>query len=133
MWQNDIMTFRLAGKNAYLIGFIDVYSRYITALLFFRSQTAENVIETYRRAVGEYGVPKEMLTDNRRATTLFMCGLSNDRVKHIRSRPHHTIIPWPSPPMQEDVTMAGSREVIYFSIPFGTFLQLRQHSLNNTC
>ncbi len=69
MWQSDILTFRLAGKNAYLIGYIDDYSRYITDLGFYRSQTAENVIETYRCAVGEYGVPKEMLTDNRRQYT----------------------------------------------------------------
>ena len=95
MWQSDIMTFRLAGKNAYLIGYIDDYSRYITGLGFYRSQTAENVIETYRRAVGEYGVPKEMLTDNGRqytnwrGTTRFEKELVKDRVKHIRSRPHH--------------------------------------------
>jgi transposase InsO family protein len=95
MWQSDIMTFRLAGKNAYLIGYIDDYSRYITGLGFYRSQTAENVIETYRRAVGEYGVPKEMLTDNGRqytnwrGSTRFEKELSKDRVKHIRSAPHH--------------------------------------------
>ena len=95
MWQSDILTFRLAGKNAYLIGYLDDYSRYITGLGFYRSQTAENVIETYRRAVGEYGVPKEMLTDNGRqytnwrGTTRFEKELSKDRVKHIRSRPHH--------------------------------------------
>jgi transposase-like protein len=28
LWQTDIFTFRLAGKNAYLIGFIDDYSRW---------------------------------------------------------------------------------------------------------
>jgi transposase InsO family protein len=95
MWQSDILTFRLAGKNAYLIGYIDDFSRYITGLGFYRSQTAENVIETYRRAVGEYGVPKEMLTDNGRqytnwrGTTRFEKELIKDRVKHIRSRPHH--------------------------------------------
>jgi transposase InsO family protein len=95
MWQSDILTFRLAGKNAYLIGYLDDYSRYITGLGFYRSQTAENVIETYRRAVGEYGVPKEMLTDNGRqytnwrGTTRFEKELAKDRVKHIRSRPHH--------------------------------------------
>lgn len=95
MWQSDILTFRLAGKNAYLIGYIDDYSRYITGLGFYRSQTAENVIETYRRAVGEYGVPKEMLTDNGRqyinwrGTTRFEKELVKDRVRHIRSRPHH--------------------------------------------
>jgi len=95
MWQSDILTFRLAGKNAYLIGYLDDYSRYITGMGFYRSQTAENVIETYRRAVGEYGVPKEMLTDNGRqytnwrGTTRFEKELIKDRIKHIRSRPHH--------------------------------------------
>lgn len=95
LWQSDICTFRLAGRNAYLIGFIDDYSRYITGLGFFRSQTAVNVLETYRRAVGEYGVPREMLTDNGRqyvnwrGTTTFQRELQKDRVKHIRSRPHH--------------------------------------------
>ena len=61
MWQTDIFTFRLGGKNAYLIGFLDDYSRYIVGLDVFRSQTAEHVLEVYRRAVAEYGVPKEML------------------------------------------------------------------------
>lgn len=95
LWQSDICTFRLAGRNAYLIGFIDDYSRYITGLGFYRSQTATNVLETYRRAVGEYGVPKEMLTDNGRqyvnwrGTTAFQRELQKDRIKHIRSRPHH--------------------------------------------
>jgi transposase InsO family protein len=45
MWQTDIFTFRLGGKNAYLIGFIDDHSRYIVGLDVFRSQTAEHVLE----------------------------------------------------------------------------------------
>ena len=95
MWQTDICTFRLAGKNAYLIGYIDDYSRYIIGLGLFRSQTAEHVIETYRVASGEYGVPKEMLTDNGRqytnwrGTTKFEKELKKDRIKHIKSQPHH--------------------------------------------
>ena len=95
LWQSDICTFRLGGKNAYLIGFIDDYSRYITGLGLYRSQTAENVLEVYRLAMGEYGVPKEMLTDNGRqyanwrGTTRFERELNKDKVKHIRSRPHH--------------------------------------------
>jgi len=95
MWQSDIMTFRLAGRNAYLIGYLDDYSRYITALGLYRSQTAEHVLETYRRAVAEYGVPREMLTDNGRqytnwrGKTRFEREMKKDRVKHIRSRPHH--------------------------------------------
>jgi transposase InsO family protein len=95
LWQSDIMTFRLAGRNAYLIGFMDDYSRYITGLGFYRSQTAEHVLETYRRALSEYGVPKEVLTDNGRqytnwrGTTRFERELKKDRVRHIKSRPHH--------------------------------------------
>ena len=95
LWQSDIMTFRLAGRNAYLIGFMDDYSRYITALGLYRSQTAEHVLETYRRGVADYGVPREMLTDNGRqytnwrGKTRFEREMQKDRVKHIRSRPHH--------------------------------------------
>ena len=95
MWQSDIFTFRLGGKNAYLIGFIDDYSRFIVSLGVFRSQTAEHVLETYRRGVGEFGVPREMLTDNGRqytswrGSTRFEQELSKDKVKHIRSQPHH--------------------------------------------
>jgi len=95
LWQSDILTIRLGGKNAYLIGFIDDYSRYVTSLGMYRSQTAEHVLETYRRAVADYGVPKEVLTDNGRqytnwrGKTRFEQELEKDRVKHIRSRPHH--------------------------------------------
>ena len=95
MWQTDIMTFRLGGKNTYMIGYIDDYSRYLVGLDIFRSQTAENVIELYRRSVGEYNCPKEMLTDNGRqyhnwrGVTRFEKELIKDKVKHFRSQPHH--------------------------------------------
>jgi transposase InsO family protein len=61
----------------------------------FRSQTAEHVLEVYRRAVAEYGMPKEMLTDQGRqysswrGTTRFEAELRKDRIHHIKSRPHH--------------------------------------------
>jgi transposase InsO family protein len=95
MWQSDIFMFRLGGKYAYLIGYIDDYSRYITGMCLFRSQTAEHVIEVYRTAAAEYNPPKEMLTDNGRqytnwrGTSRFEAELNKDRVKHIRSQPHH--------------------------------------------
>jgi transposase InsO family protein len=95
MWQSDIFTFRLGGRSAYVIGYLDDYSRYVTSLGMYRSQTAEHVIEVYRRGIAEYGVPKEMLTDNGRqyvnwrGTTRFEAELKKERVKHIRSRPHH--------------------------------------------
>jgi transposase InsO family protein len=95
LWQTDIFTFRLGGRYAYLIGFIDDYSRFITGLGVYRSQTADNLIELYRRATAEYNVPKEMLTDNGRQYTnwrgksRFETLLQKDKVHHIRSRPHH--------------------------------------------
>jgi transposase InsO family protein len=95
LWQTDIFTFRLGGKNAYLIGFIDDHSRYVVGLDVFRSQTAEHVLEVYRRAVAEYGVPKELLTDQGRqfaswrGTTRFEAELKKDHVHHLKSRPHH--------------------------------------------
>jgi transposase InsO family protein len=95
MWQTDIFTFRLGGKNAYLIGFMDDFSRYMVGADIFRSQTAEHVLEVYRTAVAEYGVPKELLSDQGRqysswrGTTRFEAELRKDRIHHIKSRPHH--------------------------------------------
>ena len=95
LWQTDIFTFRLGGYYAYLIGYIDDYSRYITGLELFRSQTAQNVIEVYRRAASEYNPPKEMLTDNGRQYTSwrgnsrFEMEMKKDKIHHIKSQPHH--------------------------------------------
>src|SRR5208282_1906978 len=80
---------------AYLIGFIDDYSRFMVSVDVYRSQTAEHVIEVYRRGIAEYGVPKEVLTDNGRqytnwrGTTRFEKELKKDNILHIKSRPHH--------------------------------------------
>jgi len=95
LWQSDIFTFRLGGRYAYLIGFIDDYSRHVVGLELYRSQTAGQVLEVYRRAVGEYGVPKEVLTDRGRqyttwrGSTRFERELGKDRVRHIKSQAHH--------------------------------------------
>ena len=95
LWQSDIMMFRMGGRQVYLIGYIDDYSRYITGIRLCMAQTAENVIELYRKATAEYSVPKEMLTDNGRqyvnwrGVSKFQKELQKDRVKHIRSAPHH--------------------------------------------
>lgn len=95
MWQSDIMSFRLGGRQVYLIGFVDDYSRYMVGLGLFTTQTSSNVLDVYRKATSEYGVPKEMLTDNGRqytswrGTTKFESDLAKDKVRHIRSQPHH--------------------------------------------
>jgi transposase InsO family protein len=95
MWQSDIFTFRLGGKYAYLIAFLDDYSRFVTTADLFRSPTAQAVIEVYRQGAGEFQPPKEMLTDNGRqyttwrGTSRFEAELKKDRVAHFKSRPHH--------------------------------------------
>ena len=95
MWQSDLFTFRLGGKYAYIVAFMDDYSRYIVGFDLYRSPTAEAVIETYRVAVGEYHPPKEMLTDrgrqytNWRGKSRFAVELTKDRVAHLVSRPQH--------------------------------------------
>jgi len=95
MWQSDIFTFRLGGRYAYLIAFMDDYSRFIVGADLFRSPTAAAVIEVYRVAVGEFQPPKEMLTDNGRQYTTwrgvsrFEAELKKDHVAHFKSRPQH--------------------------------------------
>jgi transposase InsO family protein len=95
MWQTDIFTFRLGGRYAYLIGFMDDYSRYLTGADLFRSPTAENVIEVFRVAAGEYQPPKEMLTDNGRqytswrGTSRFEAEMKKNGIHQFKSRPHH--------------------------------------------
>ena len=95
MWQSDIFTFRLGGRYAYLIAFLDDYSRFLVGADLFRSPTAQSVIEVYRVAAAEFSPPKEMLTDNGRqytswrGTSRFEAELKKDRVAHFKSRPHH--------------------------------------------
>jgi transposase InsO family protein len=94
-WQSDISTVQILGKNAYVIAFIDDYSRYIVSHGLFRNQTAEYVLDVYRTAAATYGIPKEMLTDNGRqyaswhGLSKFGKELKKDHVHHIRSQPHH--------------------------------------------
>lgn len=67
----------------------------VPALDAFRSQRAEHVLEVYRTAVAEYAVPKEMLSDQGfqyaswRGATRFEAESGKDRVRHLKSRPHH--------------------------------------------
>ena len=95
MWQSDIMMVRMGGRQLYLIGYIDDYSRFMVGLEIFQQQTADNVLEVYLRATTEHSIPREMLTDNGRqyvnwrGMTKFQKQLKKDKIAHIRSRPQH--------------------------------------------
>ncbi len=96
LWQSDIMTFHLKRfYPVYLIGFMDDCSRFIVGWGLYRQQTGQAVCDVLLSAIGEYGLPKEILTDNGRqyyawrGKTRFQEILEQRGIRHIRSRPHH--------------------------------------------
>jgi transposase InsO family protein len=66
LWQTDLFTFMLKRQNrrVYLVAFMDDHSRFITGYGLYASQSAALVLEVVRAAIGGYGAPQEILTDN---------------------------------------------------------------------
>lgn len=96
LWQIDIFTFKLKRMYpVYLVGMIDDHSRYIVGHGLFRQQTAEAVLEVVKGAIGQWGAPREILSDNGRqfaawrGETRFQKVLKRQGVSHVRSAPHH--------------------------------------------
>ncbi|MBI5477630.1 MAG: transposase, partial [Deltaproteobacteria bacterium] len=96
MWQIDIFTFTLKRLfPVYLIGVIDDHSRYIVGWGLFRQQTAEAVLEVVKGAIGQWGAPREILSDNGRqfvnwrGKSRFQKVLAREGIDHSRSAPHH--------------------------------------------
>ncbi len=96
LWQIDIFTFQLKRMYpVYLVGIIDDHSRYIVGHGLFRQQTAEAVLEVVKGAIGQWGAPREILSDNGRqfaawrGKTQFQKVLKRQGISHVRSAPHH--------------------------------------------
>jgi transposase InsO family protein len=96
LWQIDIFTFELKRMYpAYLVGIIDDHSRYIVGHGLFRQQKAEAVMEVVKGAIGQWGAPRELLSDNGRqfvawhGKTRFQKVLTRQGIQHVRSAPHH--------------------------------------------
>jgi transposase InsO family protein len=96
LWQIDIFTFALKRMyNVYLIGIIDDHSRYLVGWGLFRQQTADAVMEVVKGAIGQWGAPREILSDNGRqfvawrGKTRFQKNLKQQGIGHVRSAPHH--------------------------------------------
>ncbi len=67
LWQTDIFTFNLKRMyKVYLIGIIDDHSRYLVGWGLYRQQTADAVMEVVKGAIGQWGAPREILSDNGR-------------------------------------------------------------------
>ncbi len=96
MWQIDIFTFDLKRMyKVYLVGMIDDHSRYIVGHGLFRQQKSEAVMEVVKGAIGQWGAPREILSDNGRqfaswrGKTAFQKTLTREGIQHVRSAPHH--------------------------------------------
>ncbi len=96
LWQIDIFTFELKRMYpAYLVGIIDDHSRYIVGHGLYRQQKAEAVMEVVKGAIGQWGAPRELLSDNGRqfvawhGKTRFQKVLTRQGIQHVRSAPHH--------------------------------------------
>ncbi len=96
LWQIDIFTFPLKRLyRVYLVGIIDDHSRYLVGWGLFRQQTAEAVLEVLKGAIGQWGAPREILSDNGRqfvswrGKSRFQTVLRQQGIGHVRSAPHH--------------------------------------------
>jgi transposase InsO family protein len=96
MWQIDIFTFQLKRLyRVYLIGIIDDHSRFLVGWGLYRQQTTEAVLEVLKGAIGQWGAPREILSDNGRqfvawrGETRFQRVLKQQGIQHVRSAPHH--------------------------------------------
>jgi transposase InsO family protein len=96
MWQMDIFTFHLKRMYpVYLIGIIDDHSRYLVGWGLFRQQNADAVLEVLKGAIGQWGAPREILSDNGRqfvawrGQSRFQKVLRQQGVQHVRSAPQH--------------------------------------------
>jgi transposase InsO family protein len=96
LWQSDIFTFLLRRhERLYLAAFMDDHSRYMVSHALAHHQKSSLVIEAFERGVAQYGVPREVLTDQGRQYTAwrgetdFEQGLRQQGIRHIKSRPQH--------------------------------------------
>jgi len=96
LWQIDIFTFQLKRMyQVYLVGMIDDHSRYMVGWGLYRRQTADAVLEVVKGAFGQWGAPRELLSDNGRqfvawrGKSRFQRVLKQQGVQHVRSAPQH--------------------------------------------
>jgi len=95
LWQTDLFTFMLKRQNrrVYLVAFMDDHSRFITGYGLYASQSVTLVLEVVRAAIGVYGPPAEILTDNGsqyitwRGKSVFTRELEKRGIKQIVASP----------------------------------------------
>ncbi|MGF3497999.1 MAG: DDE-type integrase/transposase/recombinase, partial [Methanolinea tarda] len=99
LWQGDWKMILLDGQDRWLIAFMDDSSRLITCYGVFDRPTTEHTIQVLEKGFQEYGVPREILTDNgsqfvssrnpETADHTFRKFLEYHGIRHIRARVNH--------------------------------------------
>ena len=95
LWQTDLFTFVLKRQNrrVHLVGFIDDHSRFVVGFGLHASASTALAIEGLRAAIGSYGPPKELLTDNGpqyvtwRGKSQFTRELESRGIKQVVAKP----------------------------------------------
>jgi transposase InsO family protein len=96
LWQTDLFTFILKRQNrrVYLVAFMDDHSRFVAGYGLYASQSSALVLEVVRAAIGAYGPPQEILTDNGsqyvtwRGKSAFTRELEKRGIRQIVASPH---------------------------------------------
>lgn len=96
LWQSDIFTFLLRKhERLYLTAFMDDHSRFLVSHVVAHHQRSSLVMEALRRAIADFGPPREALTDQGRQYTAwrgeteFEQELRHHGIRHVKSRPQH--------------------------------------------
>ncbi len=97
LWQSDItsVVLRRHEQRVYLVVFLDDYSRYVAGWNLASQQRGEMVIEALLGAIGRFGKPLEVLTDQGRqyyswrGKSDFQKVLAREGIAHVVSRAHH--------------------------------------------
>jgi transposase InsO family protein len=97
MWQTDLFTFVLKrqGQRVHLVAFLDDHSRFVTGFGLASRASTGFVQEVVRSAIGAYGPPEEMLTDQGpqyhtwRGKSAFTKEMEKRGIKQIVARPRH--------------------------------------------
>jgi len=64
-WQSDVTHWKLAdGTEAEILTFLDDYSRLVITSRVVRVTTAKTVVQVFRNATRQWGLPASLLTDN---------------------------------------------------------------------
>ena len=96
LWQTDLFTFMLKRQNrrVYLVAFLDDHSRFVVGFGLHASQSTALVLEVLRAAIGGFGTPEEVLTDNGtqyvtwRGTSAFAKECERRGIQQIVASPH---------------------------------------------